>query len=239
MNERNRPSLITPPSVKKMSRLSAVNVGVVRYYNSYIRELTWYLVMMHTFIMYYRKQYGFTVVELLIVIIVIAVLASVAIVAYNGIQLRAKNTAIENVVSVYKKALSSYVAINGYYPLTSNSCIGAVLDYPSGCYSAGPEARMEDALKTVISGALPQPDKSCFTMYSGCRRSISFQYSTTWTIDGAPHKNYLVYFLYGNSICALGTLEGGYGNFASTTSRGYMERDSGTTMCIQALPDLT
>lgn len=39
------------------------------------------------------KSNGFTIVELLIVIVVIAILASISIVSYNGIQNRAKATA--------------------------------------------------------------------------------------------------------------------------------------------------
>ena len=41
------------------------------------------------------KQKGFTIVELLIVIVVIAILAAITIVAFNGIQQRAKNSAIQ------------------------------------------------------------------------------------------------------------------------------------------------
>ena len=39
------------------------------------------------------KQRGFTIVELLIVIVVIGVLAAITIVAYNGIQSRARDSA--------------------------------------------------------------------------------------------------------------------------------------------------
>lgn len=39
---------------------------------------------------------GFTIVELLIVIIVIAILAAISIVAYTGIQNRANNTAVQS-----------------------------------------------------------------------------------------------------------------------------------------------
>jgi len=41
-----------------------------------------------------QKQSGFTIVELLIVVVVIAILAAITIVAYNGIQNRAKSSAV-------------------------------------------------------------------------------------------------------------------------------------------------
>lgn len=48
---------------------------------------------------------GFTIVELLIVIVIIAVLATITIVAYNGIQDRAKASAIGNGFTAIGKAL--------------------------------------------------------------------------------------------------------------------------------------
>jgi prepilin-type N-terminal cleavage/methylation domain-containing protein len=41
-----------------------------------------------------KQQSGFTIVELLIVIVVIAILAAITVVAYNGIQDRARNSSI-------------------------------------------------------------------------------------------------------------------------------------------------
>ena len=41
-----------------------------------------------------QKQYGFTIVELLIVIVVIAILAAITIVAFTNLQRRAVNSAV-------------------------------------------------------------------------------------------------------------------------------------------------
>ena len=59
---------------------------------------------------------GFTIVELLIVIVVIAILAAITIVAYNGIQSRARDTQRASDISVFLKALENYRTINGVYP---------------------------------------------------------------------------------------------------------------------------
>lgn len=64
----------------------------------------------------WAKQTGFTIVELLIVIVVIGILASITIVAYNGIQGRAKDAQVDTAVNQIKKALEIYKADNGFYP---------------------------------------------------------------------------------------------------------------------------
>ena len=56
---------------------------------------------------------GFTIVELLIVIVVIAILATITVVAYNGIQSRAQDTKRAQDISNIKKALQAYEAVNG------------------------------------------------------------------------------------------------------------------------------
>lgn len=60
-----------------------------------------------------KNTTGFTIVELLITIVVIAILASISIVAYNGIQARAKDARRAQDMANIKKALLAYDAMHG------------------------------------------------------------------------------------------------------------------------------
>ena len=66
-----------------------------------------------------QRQTGFTIVELLIVIVVIAILAAISIVAYNGIQQRARDSQRSNDIATIQKALEMYHVNNGGYPACS------------------------------------------------------------------------------------------------------------------------
>ncbi len=69
-------------------------------------------------------QKGFTIVELLIVIVVVAILATISVVAYSGVQGRAQNIKTMSAVREWSQALQMYKADNDDYP-TMVSCLGA------------------------------------------------------------------------------------------------------------------
>jgi len=68
-----------------------------------------------------RYRSGFTIVELLIVIVVIGILAAITIVVYNGIQQRGRDAGRKSDVAAIAKALHLYQIDNG--PMyTSSGC---------------------------------------------------------------------------------------------------------------------
>lgn len=63
-----------------------------------------------------KKYSGFTIIELLIVIVVIGILASITVVSYNGVQGRANDVAIQNDLGNIADQLEIYNAEKGVYP---------------------------------------------------------------------------------------------------------------------------
>lgn len=63
---------------------------------------------------------GFTIVELLIVIVVIAILAAITIVSYNGIQRRAVDSTLQSELKTAVTQIKLYQATNGSYPASAS-----------------------------------------------------------------------------------------------------------------------
>lgn len=66
------------------------------------------------------KQQGFTIVELLIVIVVIGILAALVITTFTGIQQKARDTERTTDVKALHGQVEAYYAQNGKYPTLAN-----------------------------------------------------------------------------------------------------------------------
>lgn len=83
-----------------------------------------------------KKAYGFTIVELLIVIVVIGILAAISIVAYNNVQLRARVSSTHADVNSNAKKIEQFriLSANDTYPRSAADLTAAGVSYSKGAY---------------------------------------------------------------------------------------------------------
>ncbi|KKW02614.1 MAG: hypothetical protein UY35_C0014G0040 [Candidatus Saccharibacteria bacterium GW2011_GWC2_48_9] len=92
---------------------------------------------------------GFTIVELLIVIVVIGILAAITIVAFNGVQNRAKATSARSLANSVLKKAEIYNANYGQYPSIGNFTAAA----GTAGAAAGTEAALPANTNIITYGA--------------------------------------------------------------------------------------
>lgn len=97
-----------------------------------------------------KRAYGFTIVELLIVIVIIAILAALSYVGYQQVQLKARDSKRAQDVATITKALDLYYVDNGRYPVGSGSV------NINSAWSASNEPTSWQNLRNQLAPYLPQ-----------------------------------------------------------------------------------
>ncbi len=200
-----------------------------------------------------RGHAGFTIVELLIVVVVIGVLAAITIVAYNGIQERARNTAKYQAASNYEKALAVYSSENSAYPPmgAGSVCLGAGYtvrspDTVGSCggsdYTTKEDAVFDTAMRSVLS-SFPDANNKVVTKENGVTFvGITLTNWSGFTVDGEPHPYVMQFVLEGRDQgCKVPhivqMIDGEWGEFTYATTQKNTFYDSVSTTCAVALPN--
>jgi len=180
-----------------------------------------------------KKLSGFTIVELLIVIVVIGILATVAVVAYSGMRQRANNAAIISAANNSLRMINVYVAQNGTYPFawTADACITSTTGCDVGTASVTSSSAFDTAIATV--GTVPRSIPKGSPAYG-----IYMSYHLNATYNGVSAPARLSYFLFGtNQQCGITGVQTYTWPTYQSSSTGYTAGDlNGQTVCWINIP---
>ena len=115
--------------------------------------------------MWGRRKRGFTIVELLIVIVVIATLAAITVVAYDGIQQRARLSGSLAASTQVQRSIELFKAENDSYPAAIDSCPTPV----GGSTCLGIPSGFSSTYELIPQGARPNP------VYAGVTSAQSYE----------------------------------------------------------------
>ena len=144
-----------------------------------------------------HKNHGFTIVELLIVIVVIAILAAITIVAFNGVQQRAKNSAKLSTVESIIKLIELYRSEYGTYPVTSTYC--TTTDNKCVNWNGDSITSNNSTLMSAL-GSYGNVPAASGDDTAGSWYGITYMYSSAgWMFNGSPNPFILMFFLDGTN----------------------------------------
>jgi prepilin-type N-terminal cleavage/methylation domain-containing protein len=157
---------------------------------------------------------GFTIVELLIVIVIIGILAAIVIVAYNGITQKANDAGYKQDADSISKAIEGFNADEGQYPLTANvsgSGVG-VLTQITG--QPALTATMPANIQIVSTTVAKKPTAT--TIGTTC--TLADQQTNLWAVCKSGSVKYYASVLSSTGACVYYTQTAGTAAVQSTTA---------------------
>lgn len=131
-----------------------------------------------------QRRRGFTIVELLIVIVVIGILAAITIVAFNGVQDRANDSAAQSSVQQAFKKLEAQKTIDNAYP--ADLATAGITDSGNTTYAyTRVESNSRACVAATVRGKVYSMQTDSQLVKGGCGQVIASYYPTT-DFNGTP-----------------------------------------------------
>lgn len=131
-----------------------------------------------------RRSEGFTLVELLIVIVVIAILAAITIIAYNGVTQKARTSQAQSAANSVQQVAELYNTDKGHYP-------GKEDDFrATGLTTKLPTSITLEAATSTTDGSVKASDINSITgVDNDSDNSQNIGYGVTTSDDNAPNAS--------------------------------------------------
>ena len=134
-----------------------------------------------------KSKSGFTLIELLVVVVIIGILATITVIAYRGIQERARDDRRKTDVANIAKAMELYYSDNGRYPAVNGATTITPATWASSIDSSwtsfSSTLRSADAIKSTPVDPRNVPNTGA---------------TNTGVMYGASNYSYAVYVNTGN-----------------------------------------
>lgn len=192
-----------------------------------------------------ERAAGFTIVELIVVVVTISILIGLTVVVYGDAQQRSRNAQMASAVRVFKEALLLYRATYRAYPDangTNKTCLGTGYKNAKCWFNEVDEnAAFMNQLKGVYGSQLPKASDNSIGLRGTFFNPIRPSYPDM--LDGTP-TNFVVYAIEGNQPCPVGPVasdinDGNWLTFSATPpadGKTLVDSNNGVVQCWIPLP---
>ncbi|MGB9856569.1 MAG: type II secretion system protein [Dictyoglomaceae bacterium] len=140
-----------------------------------------------------RREKGFTLIELMVVIVIIAILAAVALPNFMGATEKARESAVRSAMKTIQTALEMYATDHsGTYPDDTEATFTGILQYlPGNAFPKSPATNTSYSPgSNLLLGETAAPETN--SNDTGKQYAIVYQYdpvANSYTLDGYNRTN--------------------------------------------------